>query len=110
MNEIDPKIRADAARRYLGLRRRYWRFFRVAISLLAVDLVLSAVGPRLGLDVGDWLVDPFAIGFVLCAFGSLITLPALRNFRCPRCGERFTRFYAHTRPIPACEHCDLNLL
>ncbi len=34
MGDLDANILADAARRYAGLRRRYWRYFLVGLAFI----------------------------------------------------------------------------
>ncbi len=110
MGDVDSNTLAEAARRYTALRRRYWRFF---VGLWALGALAGAIGLAVGQKpgpfIGGVLILPLVLGFVTCWAVCLVTDIALKQFRCPRCGKRFTLTWWISWPSDRCKHCDLDL-
>lgn len=110
MGDVDFKTRTDAARRYTGLRRRFWQFYLGGVALIAVlGTPLFALGPRLNPIVRGMLAVPLGFGFLICWIGGFVAWLLLMRFRCPRCGKRFIVSRWSSWPTAACKHCGLDL-
>ena len=72
-----------------------------------VCFLVSVGGSWLGSTTGSpWFVVPIFVSFAVVA----ILYARANRARCPRCGERFFRTDATTRPPqPGCSHCGLPL-
>jgi hypothetical protein len=110
MGIVDADTVADAARRYTGLRRRYWQFFLGGVALFAVlGTPLIAFGPQLHPVARDVFILPLTVGLFVCWLGSFVTWHSLLRFRCPRCAKKFILARYSSWPTSACKHCGLNL-
>jgi hypothetical protein len=109
LNDIDVKALADASRRFIKLRRLYWRFFFGAIILFAM------LGPANALDsqrhpvLYGVLTFTLPLGFLVCCLGGVVGWHLLLHFICPRCGERFILSSFSSWPSSVCKHCGLKL-
>ena len=110
MGDVDADTLSEAARRYTGLRRRYWRFFLGGFALFAVlGTPLLAFDTHLN-SVGRALIGvPLGIGFLTCWVGAMLSWSSLTRFRCPRCGKRFIMSWSSSWPTSDCKHCFLRL-
>jgi hypothetical protein len=102
MGDLDANILADAARRFTGLRRRYWRFILGFMALVGGPTLF---GPLLNPDIGRVLKVLVFVGLLTCWVGGAVTLYDLMGFRCPRCGKRFIVGSSSTWPTDRCKHC-----
>ena len=113
MGDLDLNMLADAARRYTGLRRRYWRFLLVGILIISgaglFGMFQREFGPLHNPVVGRVLMVCLIAGFLACWTGAVVTWAALMRFRCPRCGKRFTLSWYSSWPTSRCKHCQLDL-
>jgi len=113
MGDLDANIVADAARRYTGLRRRYWRSLLVGIPLISgaglFGMFEGEFGPLLNPVIGRVLVVSVVAGFLTCWVGGVVTWSSLMRFRCPRCGKRFILSWYSSWPTNRCKHCQLDL-
>jgi hypothetical protein len=118
MGELDTSTYLDAARSYTQLRRRYWRFF-LGMPALALLLYLGAIISAVRLErnsivpgknpIATVLTVLFVVAWLTSWLGSFATGIALKRFRCPRCGKRFTLAWWGSWPGNRCKHCDLDL-
>ena len=114
MGDLDADTLADAARRYSGLRRRYWPsllgFGALLGGLMLFHMVEVEVGPLL-LDpvLRGVLIVPVASGALACWVVGALAHFALMRFRCPRCRKRGTVSWFSPWSTNRCEHCGLDL-
>lgn len=106
MGDIDPRTYLDAARSYERLRRLMLCFSLVSmISFLLFFLALAMNLEPLAAALFVVLIPiscMFGLGAFLASFD-------LRDFRCPRCGERFAVSWWSSWPTNRCKHCRLDL-
>lgn len=110
MKEVDPRTRAEAARRYATLRRWWWQSF-LAMPVIWVVLTVSLVA------LGSWsspvvraaLTGAGTAGFFGSWVIALVSWLRLLRFRCPRCGGRFLLSWWSSWPTSTCKHCGLDL-
>jgi hypothetical protein len=96
---------ADAARRYTGLRRRFWRSFLGAWGVAAMlGFPLVAFDSRLPPGVRNALGGLLVLGFMACWFVGIFSWRSLTRFRCPRCGGLFLMSQWSSWPTSACKH------
>jgi hypothetical protein len=112
MGDLDASRPAETARRYNGLRWRYWRSFLGFSSLMGVVALIFSykeeLGPPLNLISGV-LGILLGVGFVVCGRVASDTSWSLMSFRCPRCGYRFIQSWYGYWPTNRCHHCKLDL-
>lgn len=110
MGDFDVKTWSDAARTYERLRSSFW--------LLHNSYVVIALGLFLGFfyaSAKNWPALAFTLLMlfipVSCVLGAgmLFTWFGLRDFRCPRCSERFVWTWWNRWPTNRCKHCKLDL-
>src|ERR1700678_2188633 len=90
MGEIGVDTMAEAARRYAGLRRRYWRSYLCGYGVFAVlGLPIFAFGSVLPPGISDALLGALMPAFLACYVVTVVSFMGLSRFRCPRCGGRF---------------------
>jgi hypothetical protein len=111
MKKVDASTLEAAARRYVGLRRRYWRFWLGIWIMFAVGAAyVAAFGSQDDhMTVGDIPLILPGLGFMICFLGSLVTWNSLMEFRCPQCGKRFILTWGSSWPTSSCKHCGLYL-
>jgi len=107
-NLIPSDARYHAAMvEYARLRRRWWRFFLLAIGFAVLGAPVFFVDRAEGYV--RWLAvvgNVLSGGFVIAACVSWF---ALLKWPCPRCGKRFILGVNDSLPTDECKHCGLNL-
>jgi hypothetical protein len=94
----------QAARRYVKLRRLYWRnFLGLFAPCAAVGIPLAAWGDRMHAVPRGFLVALLMLGGFGCWLTSLATWFALITFRCPRCGNLFVLSWLSSWPANRCK-------
>ena len=109
MSELDTSEWKDASRRYLRLRRLWWRCWFGGIALFAVLgtplFVFKQMNPLLQGAIGTVL----GVGFLGCWVGCVVAWFGLVTLRCPRCGGRVMMSWWSSWPTNRCKHCGLYL-
>ena len=112
MGDLDANILADTARRYSGLRRRYWRFMLGFLALCGVSglsSLLEESAPLLHPVIDCIMLGAVIPGVLTCGIGAFVTECSLSRFRCPRCGERCNIAGWAIMGWYWCTHCGLDL-
>jgi hypothetical protein len=110
MDDVDVDTLAKGARRYTGLKRRYWQFFLGGLACMAVLWTVALAFGKHFSSVGVALYGVPLLGFLTCWVGFVYTQFSLMRFRCPRCGKRFMfNSKWHSWLSSSCEHCSLTL-
>jgi hypothetical protein len=110
MKDLDTRTWIEAARRYVRLRRRYWRSTFGAVALFAVfGTPLFVMDQKLHSTLRGVLGSILGVGFLACWLGGVVSWFELRSFRCPRCGNQFIVSWTNTWPTNCCKHCGLDL-
>lgn len=109
MSDLDAQVQADAARRFWRLRRRFSRFlFGLPVPWLITVIMFSIIKHFVPERWHILAIIPF-FGFFAWLVVAMLSMSALRGFRCPRCGKRFTMSWTSSWPSPTCKHCGLYL-
>jgi predicted RNA-binding Zn-ribbon protein involved in translation (DUF1610 family) len=109
LKEIDVETLADASRRYIKLRRLYWRSLFCAIVFFAMFVTATALDSQRHPARYGVLTFTLPLGFLVCSLGGVVGSHPLLHFLCPRCGERFIVSWAGSWPSSVCKHCGLKL-
>jgi predicted RNA-binding Zn-ribbon protein involved in translation (DUF1610 family) len=109
LNDIDDKTLVEVSRRFIKLRRLYWRFFFGAIVLFAMLVTANALDSQRHPVLYGVLTVMLPLGFLVCCLGVVVGSHLLLHFICPRCGERFILSSFSSWPSSVCKHCGLKL-
>jgi hypothetical protein len=105
----------DVARRYIGLKRRFWKSFFGGLSILLPLAFFSLFAEELHLAeelhpiVKGIIGVPLVVGFFSCWVTCVLTWSSLMRFRCPRCDKKFILTWYSSWPGITCKHCGLYL-
>lgn len=110
MDKLDSRTWIDAVHTYDYLRRLNTRltfgFYALSIGFVAV-FASAATHDRDAIAAVLFLI--FMAAACILGLGIFITGFELREFRCPRCGGRFSGSWWNNRPTDHCHHCGLDL-